>query len=112
MPALRRAGFAADDVRDVGLRGYSDERVFAYAPAQRRVLVTADMGFANILRSPPGSHAGIVVLRVPDELPTNAANRELLRALSDLANESLMGLLVIVEVGRARLHRPEPGSSH
>lgn len=110
-PALHHAGFAAEDVRDVGLRGQSDERVFDYAQAHHQVLVTADMGFANIIRFPPGSHAGIVVLRVPDELPTSAANHELLRALSDLAREDFTGLLVIVEVGRTRLHRPERGSS-
>ncbi|HVB27350.1 MAG TPA: DUF5615 family PIN-like protein [Mycobacteriales bacterium] len=109
--ALRSAGFAAEDVRDVGLRGQSDEQVFDYAQAHDQVLVTADMGFANILRFPPGTHAGIVVLRVPGELPTSAANRELLRALTDLAREDLTGLLVIVEVGRTRLHRPRRVSS-
>ncbi|MGH2461665.1 MAG: DUF5615 family PIN-like protein [Chloroflexota bacterium] len=108
-PAPRQAGYLAEDVRDVGLRGHSDRDVFAYAQAHGQILVTADKGFANIVSFPPGTHAGLVVLRVPNELPTSHVNRELLRALADLTGEELTGLLVIVEVGRTRLHRPSRG---
>ncbi len=109
-PALIEAGHIALDVRDVGLRGHSDSEVFEYAQTHGAVLVTADKGFANTLSFPPGSHAGIIVLRVPNELPTRQVNAELLRALSDLRNEELAGLLIIVEIGRTRLRRP-PRSS-
>jgi predicted nuclease of predicted toxin-antitoxin system len=104
--ALREAGYVAEDVRDVGLRGKPDHAVFAYAQAHGQILVTADKGFANVVSFPPGTHAGLIVLRVPNELPTTHVNHELLRALSDLAGEDLAGLLIIVEVGRMRLHRP------
>ena len=78
---LRVAGYAADDVRDVGLRAHPDQEVFRYAQEHGAILITADKGFANILRFPLGTHHGIIVVRVPDELPTEIANRELLRAL-------------------------------
>lgn len=103
--ALRDAGHSADDVRDVGLRGYSDPDVFAYAQAHQLILVTADKGFANTLTYPLGKHAGIVVVRVPDDLPTRIANHELLRTLEELDGEDLTGVLVIVELGRARIRR-------
>jgi predicted nuclease of predicted toxin-antitoxin system len=106
--ALRQAGYRAEDVRDLGLRGHTDQEVFEYAQALRAVLVTADKGFANALRFPPGSHAGIVVVRVPNELPTQEVNRELLRALADLEGRDLNGILVIVEVGRVRVRRGPP----
>lgn len=103
--ALRQEGHVATDVRDVGLRGHSDEDVFAYAQHHELTLITADLGFANVLRYPPGSHAGIVVLRVPNDLLTQQVNTELLRALDDLKSQDLKGLLVIVEVGRTRIRR-------
>ncbi len=105
-PALRNAGHAAVDVRDVGLRGHSDAEVFAYAQDQGAVLVTADKGFADVLAFAPGTHAGIVVLRVPNELPTRQVNQQLLRALVDLQGEDLNSLLIIVEVARLRIRRP------
>jgi predicted nuclease of predicted toxin-antitoxin system len=75
---LSQAGYPADDVRDVGLRGHSDNDVFAYDQAHRQIVVSTDKGLTDILRFPFSSHAGIVVVRVPDELPTvnQAGNRE------------------------------------
>ena len=102
---LREAGHSVEDVRDVGLRGRSDQEVFQYAQAQGAVLLTADKGFSNVVRFPLGTHSGILVVRVPDELPTQTINHEVLRALHDLAGEDLAGLLMIVEVGRTRLRR-------
>lgn len=104
--SLRQAGHDAEDVRDAGLGGRSDAEVFAYAQAQGAVLVTADKGFASVRRFPLGTHAGIVVVRVPDELPTRRVNQELLAALKHLAGEGMQGVLVIVEVGRVRIRRP------
>ncbi|HLA80651.1 MAG TPA: DUF5615 family PIN-like protein [Thermoleophilia bacterium] len=106
--ALRQAGYTALDVRDIGLRGHSDADVFAYAQAHNLVLVTADKGFSNVVAYAPGTHAGLIVVRVPNELPTQRVNEELLRALSGLQGETLQGLLGIVEVGRTRIRRPQP----
>lgn len=108
--ALREAGHDAVDVRDVGLRGHGDAEVFAYAQNLGAILVTADKGFANVLSFAPGTHSGLIVLRVPNELPTQQVNKELLRALADLADENLKGLLVIVEVGRTRIRRGPQGT--
>jgi len=102
---LREAGHSVEDVRDVGMRGCSDQEVFQYAQSRGAALLTADKGFSSIVRFPLGTHAGIVVVRVPDELPTQTINHEVLRALKDLEGEDLAGLLMIVEVGRTRLRR-------
>ncbi len=105
--ALRQTGHIAEDVRDVGLRGHSDQEVFDYAQAQGAILVTSDKDFSNVLRFPPGTHAGIIIVRVPDELPTSKVNQEMLNALRGLADEELEGLLIVVEVGRVRIRRPD-----
>lgn len=103
---LRDAGYAADDVRDVGLRGHTDADVFAYAQAHGAVLVSCDKGFANTLTYPVGSHSGIIVVRIRDEAPPAELNQELLSALAQLGHTPMEGWLVIVEVGRIRLRRP------
>ena len=103
--ALRATGHAAEDVRDVGLGGEPDEAIFARAQETDAVLVTTDLGFANVLTFPLGTHAGLIVARLPNELPTDAVNAELLRALDDVQGESLRGALVILEVGRTRIRR-------
>jgi predicted nuclease of predicted toxin-antitoxin system len=103
---LRSAGYGAEDVRDVGLRGHSDADVFAYAQTQNATLISADKGFTNLLLFPLGTHAGIIVVRIPDEVPPKRLNEELLRTLATLADQSLSGLLIIVEIGRIRIRRP------
>ncbi len=102
---LRRAGYEAEDVRDVGLLGADDHRVFAYAQTHHAAIITTDTDFANVLRFAPGTASGIIVMRVPSELLTSSVNAELLRALREIAHEDLRGLLVIVEVGRVRPRR-------
>ncbi|WP_322800769.1 DUF5615 family PIN-like protein [Thermoflexus sp.] len=103
---LREAGHEVEDVRDAGLRGCTDEEVIAYARARGAVLITADKGFANILRFPLGTHAGILVLRMPNELSVPELNRRLLQALMRMEGEDLRGLLIIVEPHRIRIRRP------
>ena len=104
-PALRSAGFSASDVRDVGLRGRNDSDICAYAVSHGFVLVTGDLGFANPFAYPPEAHAGIVVVRVPNEISTQRINDELLRALVDLDGEDIRESTVIVELGRTRIRR-------
>ncbi|NJL06661.1 MAG: DUF5615 family PIN-like protein [Chloroflexaceae bacterium] len=107
---LRQAGHTVEDVRDVGLRGASDTAVFAYAQATGATLITADKGFANMGLFPPGTHAGIIVSRIPDTLPTSVVNDEISAALGHLAGETLTGMLVVIELGRIRVRRPDTPS--
>jgi predicted nuclease of predicted toxin-antitoxin system len=102
---LRRLGYWAEDVRDVSLKGSDDDTVFSYAQAQQATLVTADRDFEDIRRFPLGTHHGIIVVRVPDILPTWVVNAELLKALKQLHGQPLKGVLVIVELGRIRVRR-------
>lgn len=105
VPQLRAAGMAADDVRDAGLRGKSDDEIFEYAVSHSLTLLTADVGFGNILRFPPGAHAGIVVARFPSELPTASLTEAILSALRSLSDEEIVASLVVIEPGRIRLRR-------
>ena len=104
-PLLRAAGHMVEDVRDIGLRGRPDSEVFDGAKGRGLALLTADVGFCNILHFPLGTHPGIVVVRLPNELPVQRVNHEVLEALSALSDEEIRGNLVIIEPGRIRLRR-------
>ena len=102
---FRQAGIVAQHVLDLGARGRSDNEILALAVSKDLILVTGDVGFANILRYPLDSHSGIVIARFPNELPTEITNGAIVRALLELTSEEMRGSLVIIEPGRVRLRR-------
>jgi predicted nuclease of predicted toxin-antitoxin system len=102
---LRAAGVGSDDVRDVGLRGEADDVIFEYAVSHGFALLTADLGFGNILRFRLGSHAGIIVVRFPNEVSSDTQNEAVSRTLRDLSDDEIRGSLIVIEPGRVRLRR-------
>ncbi len=105
---LRTLGHNAVHVREVGLKGGTDQAVMVFARAEGRVLVTRDRDFADIRRYPPGSHPGILRLRIPH--PTaKAINTVLHRLLSRIGLDELVQNLVVTDGHRYRIRRPPPG---
>ncbi len=103
---LRHHGHEALDVRDIGLRGASDTDIAAYAQKQGLCLLTGDLHFSNIGNYPPGSYAGLVVLRPP----TNATSSTILTLIEGFLLQNhvvgqLNGKLAIVEPGRLRIRK-------
>jgi predicted nuclease of predicted toxin-antitoxin system len=101
---IRSYGHEALDVRDVGLRGATDQQIAAYARSQQLALVTGDLDFADVRNYPPRDFAGLVVLR----LPRDATARFIVRLLDEFLQQRsvitrLSGKLAIVEPGRVRL---------
>lgn len=105
---LLEVGLQATDVRDVGLHATPDEDIFRWAVANGYTLISADMGFSNILSFPLGAHHGIVVARIPNEIPLRALNRTIVEALLGVPEEDLRGNLLIVEPHRFRLRKAQP----
>jgi predicted nuclease of predicted toxin-antitoxin system len=102
---LRESGIDAVDGRDVGLRGRSDAEIFAFAVAEGRVLLTADLGFGNVLAFPANSHHGIVVARFPSQIPIRTLNDAILAAIRSLTDDDIEQAVVVIEPGRMRLRR-------
>jgi predicted nuclease of predicted toxin-antitoxin system len=86
---LNEAGFFALDVRDIGLRSQPDASIFSFAQEHQTTIISRDVGFANILNYPLGSHAGIIVARLPNGTPPTLFNETLMSALKSLQGESL-----------------------
>jgi len=97
--ALAGWGHDVVTVREEGLAGSPDLEVAAAVKAERRVLVTFDLDFADPRSFPPGEYAGLVVLRL--RMPT--AKLQVRRLVSFFAAEpDLAGRLWIVDETRAR----------
>jgi predicted nuclease of predicted toxin-antitoxin system len=107
--SLAAAGHDVVDARGAGLRGALDVIVFERAVAEDRILVSGDTDFANALRFPPGSHPGIVVLRVPNTWSPSERARRLSGALDDALLSVTRGAIVIVEPARVRVLGPRSG---
>ena len=101
---LRRAGHDVVTVRDEGLAGAPDEEIFSVVVSESRALITLDYDFAQILRFPPHSSAGIVVLELGGRASLEALLDRLRALLTNLDSHSVAGRLWIIEPGRVRMH--------
>ena len=101
---IRRYGYEAIDVRDIGLRGAKDSDIGAYAQREAMCPVTGDFGFADIRNYPPGNYSGLVVLGIPRDATASMILHLLDGFLKDakLISE-LPSKLAIVEPGRVRI---------
>ena len=106
--ALREAGHEVWDIRELGLRGISDDQIFRQAQELGAALLSADKGFGNVLRFPPASHLGIVVVRLPSDMSVAELCRVVVGALQGLEPDELQGHLCIVRPGQVRF-RPARG---
>ena len=102
---LQRAGIVSQHVLDLGVRGRSDDEILSLARSRDLTLLTGDVGFGNLLRYPLNSHFGIVITRIPNEMPTERSNAAIVQALLGLNSEEIHGSLIIIEPGRVRLRR-------
>jgi predicted nuclease of predicted toxin-antitoxin system len=71
------------------------------------VLLTRDLDFADVRQYPPQKHAGIVVLRLPDDATAHAIASIVERFVEQAAFlDSLRGRLAVIETGRVRFRPP------
>lgn len=99
---LAASGHSVSTAAEQELCGVPDYAVGAPCRREQRCLVTLDLDFANPLRSAPGDHAGIVVLRPPPRT-TPADLDHLIDVLAQaLETRSVTGRLWTVEPGRIR----------
>ncbi len=104
---LRERGFDALSVIEQGMGGFKDAPLWSAVQSEQRFMVTADKGFGDIRLFPPGTHAGILVLR-PDE----PGIRPLLELLEEvLAGYDLAELSGAVAVASPRSIRIRRGGN-
>lgn len=103
--ALQSVGFVAEHVYDAGLKGHIDADIYSYAQTHKQTIITIDLDFSNIIEYPP-PHCGIIVLRLPNNIPTADLIEEVQNGLKTLEGQDLANGLFIIELGRVRVRRP------
>lgn len=101
---LAGAGYEVDSVSDEGLTGAEDEVLIEVCRREERLLVTFDLGFGDVRAHPPGSHSGVVLLRLSDQQPP-AVLEVIRRLIADYDLASLTDALAVVSEDRIRVRR-------
>jgi predicted nuclease of predicted toxin-antitoxin system len=97
-------GHDAATVVGQGWQGVSDDVLWPRVQNERRWLITADKGFANLRRHPPGRHAGVILLRAQEESRRTYMELAAL-ALERLKLDEIPGALVVVTHRGVRIRR-------
>ena len=101
---LRELGHDVVDIREEGLENLSDQQLFQLAQEQKRVLVSMDKDFSNILEYPPGQHQGIIVIKLY-RLTVAEATHLFVEAIRKVKPEDISGNLVLVDSAKVRIRR-------
>ena len=97
-------GYDAATVIGQGWQGVSDDELWPRVQDEGRWLITADKGFADLRLHPAGSHAGVILLRAPEE--SRRAYLELAAiAVDRLKLDELAGAVVVVTYRGVRIRR-------
>lgn len=105
VPILEAMGHDVDTVLHEGLTGAPDHEVWRAAQDSRRFLVTQDLDFSDARRFRPGSHHGVLLLRL-----NNPSRRSLTlrvqEALKDEAGNNWQRCFVVITERKTRVRRP------
>ncbi len=102
---LRELGYEASSVREQAMGGWKDDRLWVAVQEKRQLLVTADKGFGDIRKHPPGSHHGVILLR-PDEDGIRPLLELLNGIVEDRPLEEFSGTVTVVNPRGIRVRRP------
>jgi len=104
---LAALGHETDTVVGEGLRGCDDMEVWRAAQTAGRFLVTQDLRFSDLRSFPPGTHHGVLLVRLRD--PGRDALYERVRAaFSGSDVRTWQGSLVVLTERKLRVRRPPP----
>lgn len=106
-PMLAALGHDVETVPGERLKGADDPAVWRAAQSEGRFLITQDMDFSDIRKYPPGTHAGILLVRLG--APVRMALAVRVRAVFETEDVGGWGgCLVVATDRRVRVRRAAP----
>jgi predicted nuclease of predicted toxin-antitoxin system len=99
---LKHAGHNAETVHSESLTGVNDQNLSEVCQQEERILLTLDIGFADIRTYPPEGFPGLVVIRSKRQDKLFILNI-IKRLISALEKQEVTGKLWIVEEKRIRI---------
>ena len=97
-------GHQAVSVLDQKMGGWKDPQIWAAVQSEGRFLVTADKGLADARTHPPGSHAGVLLLR-PDQDGVQPLMELMKGVLQQADLTSLSGTITVATPRGIRIRR-------
>ncbi len=103
---LQENGHDVLSTHQQGMQGVSDTELWDAVQAEKRFLITQDMDFSDINMFKPGTHAGILLVRLrhPGRLKLRRMIRDLF--LSDLAATDWTGSFIVLTEHKVRFQSP------
>lgn len=102
---LIQLGHDVDTVPGEGIAGKDDDVVWAAAQADGRFFITQDLDFSDVRRYMPGTHCGLLLVRLPQ--PGRTALFERVATLFETeAVDTWPGCLVTATPHKVRVRRP------
>jgi predicted nuclease of predicted toxin-antitoxin system len=103
--SLKALGHDADTAVEEGLAGRDDRVIWSAAQRAGRVLVTLDLDFSDLRRYVPGSHRGLILVRLR-ESGRLALNERLTWVFTHEEVETWNGCFVVITDRKVRVQRP------
>jgi predicted nuclease of predicted toxin-antitoxin system len=103
--SLARLGHDVHTTLSEGLAGRKDEEIWAAVQAEFRFLITQDLDFSDIRRFAPGTHAGILLVRLHSPSRQNL----IARVIDIVGRENVdqwQGCFVIATENKTRVVQP------
>ena len=102
---VKAAGYTdTAGVLEQGMGGWKDPPLWQAIQAEGRFLITADKGFGDIRLYPPGTHAGVLILR-PNEDGIRPLVELIQQALAQYSLDDLAGAVAVATPRGIRIRR-------
>ncbi len=101
---LRELGNSVLDLKEEGLENLSDPEVYTLAQKNECSLITMDKDFSNIISYPPGTHFGIIVIKLY-RMKVIDATKIFLNAIKSLKPNDIHGNIVIIDKNKVRVRK-------
>ena len=107
LPVLTGLGHDTDNVRGEHLTGLADPDIWQASQEAGRFLITQDLDFSDLRRFAPGTHHGLMLvrLRLPGRL---ALARRIAEVFTREEVATWTGCFILVTDLKLRVHRPSP----
>ena len=102
--ALREEGLDAVHLREQQLHRLSDDKILQKAREERRVVLTCDLDFGDLLAAGLQDSPSVILFRVRDQRPA-AITPKLLEVVGQAKGDLEAGAIVVVEDSRFRVRR-------
>jgi predicted nuclease of predicted toxin-antitoxin system len=102
---LNTKGYNTIHVKTCGLSGTKDPDLFVFAQKEQRIIISRDLGWANIKTYPPNTHCGLVILRLSFEATAREIRQVVELFVSSIDMLEIVGATVIVEKDKFRIRK-------